>query len=417
MGTANTVATSAAILKTIYGDKDPAYTAQVASRLLSEITVDKTYGGDDSAAPITVRYSSGAGVSADFGTAQATAKAVSYARFATPGRRLYGVRYIDGELSERAHSNKVALVRTVESTIKQGREEYNSVWAQQMWSQGGGAVAQVPSVALTNTYLTFATSYLASLFQVGREYQFASDDGTAVSPAGLRASGASLTCTAVDVEGKKVTFSAVINTITGVTAADYIHLKGNYALAMDGLLAWLPLVNTNLGTAFRGVTRSVAPNALAGFRYTASGGRKIDTIRDGLAAARAASCRPTRLYINPITMAQIVGEVQAFETAPLGGADPTLGHTGMVFRGTGGSVLLVEEDWAPPGYAIGIDPSDWRVWCTPSGMGFIQDADGIKQMLRVHNADAFEIRFAGYGPGVCPKDGSAALTNGLLITL
>lgn len=416
MGTANTALNSEQLLKTVFGSSDPAWSAKEQSRLLAEIPEDRTWGGDDNGHVIVVRYSAGAGVSADFVTAQATAKESKTARFTAPERRLYGIRYIDGSFKERTADNKHAYVRAVEDAIKMGRWEYNSVWAQQAWSKSGGHVAIIPAAQdLALTTITFDDAHTASLFEIGREYQFADDDGTAVSPLGLRDT-AKLTVTGVDIETYTVTFNAALNTIPSIAAGDYIHLAGNYGLAQDGILAWLPLENTNLATAFRGVTRSIAPAKLAGYRYSGRGGRKTDAIRFGLAECRNAGSKPTRLYVNPLTMAEIVSELQSYETAPLGGADPQLGHTGVVFRGTGGHVLLVEEDYAPPGYAIGLNPSDWRCWTSKSGMGHIDNADGIREMLRVANADAYEIRFKGYGPGICPKDSGNGPGNGLIIT-
>jgi len=416
MGTAANAINSELLLKTIFGDSDPAWSAKKESRLLAEIPEDRTWGGDDNGHVIVVRYSAGAGVSADFVTAQATAKESAVARFTAPERRLYGIRYIDGSFKERTASNRHAYVRAVEDAIKMGRWEYNSVWAQQAWANAGGSLARIPSAQdLALTTITFADAHTASLFEIGREYQFASDDGTAVSPAGLR-DVAKLTVTSVDIETYTVTFGDALNTIPAIAGNDYIHLAGNYGKAQDGILAWLPLDATGLGTPFHGVTRSVHPAKLAGYRYSGRGGRKTDAIRFALAECRNAGSKPTRVYVNPLTMAEIVSELQAFETAPLGGADPKLGHTGVVFRGTGSSVLLVEEDYAPVGYGIGLDPKDWRVWTSQSGMGHIDNADGIREMLRVANADAYEIRFKGYGPGICPKNDGNGPGNGLIIT-
>src|SRR5512138_144394 len=415
MGTANTISNSAALLKTVFDGGDPAWTARAESKLLAELTEDKTWGGSDSAQPIVCRYSMGAGVSADLNVAQSTATYSKAVAFATPGGRLYGVRYVDGEFIERTKGSDKAYVQGMKDAIKQGRLEYNSVWAQQIWSQGGGHVAIIPATAtLTGATLTFSNPYIASLFEIDRQYQFASDDGTATSPAGVLDNGKALTCSAVDVEDCTVTFSANLNTVAGIAVSYYIHLSGNYGKSMDGILSWLPIVDTNLGTAFRGVTRSVAPNKLAGYRYDGNtGGRKSDSVRYGIAEASSHGVRIKRLYMNPSDVQVMVSEIQAFSTVPLGGEAAKIGHTGITFAG-GGGVVVVEEPYCPKGYGIGIDPSDWRIWCGPSGMGHIQNYDSLTQRMSP-TADSVEIRFAGYGVGVCPKGNGAGPGNALIV--
>jgi hypothetical protein len=197
--------------------------------------------------------------------------------------------------------------------------------------------------------------------------------------------------------------------------SDYIFPAGTYSEAMDGILAWLPITAPTGSDSFRGVNRSVAINRLAGYRFVAGSASKSTAITEALAEASAAGCRPTRLYVNPIDGNEVLQDMQSYATSTLSGDTLKVGWTGVEIKGTGRKVMLVNDDKCPQGYALGLNPSEWRWWVGRSGMGHVQQLDDLKQM-RVYNADALEVRLAGYGPGMCPKAESNALTNGLVIT-
>src|SRR5512139_1621394 len=133
---ANTASTNGSLLKTAFEGGDPLWTALEESKLLAEMGEDRSYAGDDSAHPLVVRYSMGGGVSANFNQAQTSAKYTKEARFSVPLRKLYGFRYVDGDFLERTKGKKLAYVEGMADAIKQGRWEYNSVLAQQVWSKG-----------------------------------------------------------------------------------------------------------------------------------------------------------------------------------------------------------------------------------------------------------------------------------------
>jgi len=398
MGTPATRSNSGNLLKTIFGDEDPAWVALQRCKLLSEIEIDGSWGGDD-LSPVVVSYQDGAGISPDFSTAQAEAKETGESRFSLVGRKLYAVKYIDGELIARTKSNRMAYARAVEHNLKRATWAFNNVVSQVIWSKGGGSVGQLPAtVTLTGATVTF-TDGTNDLIEVGRSYQFASDNGTAASPAGLYAS-TSLKC--ISKSGTTVTFDANLNTVAGIAASAYIFLKGSYAVAMNGLLGWLPITAPTAGDSFLGVDRSTHVERLAGVRHSAdSGGLKIDNIRNGIAVAQSKGARPTRIYTNPLDFADVVGEMQGqYEWEPLGSANPKLGHKGIHFEGSSGAVALVSEEFCPRGYYFGVDPKDIKFKLTSTELPMLLNEDGIKQMLRAATADAYEVRLGIYGPGI-----------------
>jgi hypothetical protein len=385
------------LLKTIYGKESLTRVTRELSVFASDIEWEYDDGGDD-LRPTVVDISPGGGVSPTFSVAQSTANTTTQRKFVYPLKNLYGVKFLDGEMIDRTIGDDMAYGKIVDHEMRALVQTWNEALSASLWSRAGGSVCQFTSasVTITNAYFTPAITSDSQLFEIGRQYEFATDDGTATSPAGVLDGGATLTCTGVDSAGK-VTFGAAINTIAGMTNACYIFPAGSYGKSGTGVPGFIPITAPSSSESFLGVDRSEHWR-LGGLRYAPGVGLKTDILRDALAYAGVRGCKPTRIYMNDVDCADVAGELGSYTTIPVGTQDVTIGHKGIAFMAGGKSVALVAESWVPKGYCWALTPETWKLTWTKRGeVPRLIDDDGVKKFLRAPTADAFEARLVGRG--------------------
>jgi len=403
------VSDAAVLLKRQYPKRGPAWTAREKSAFLAEVSMPEDFEGLD--ATINVSIAGPTGVSANFTKARANVGSTGERQFVLTRRKLYAIQQIENEVIAASQSDAGALEQLIKYHTNRAVGGFNEAFADTIWSIGGGALTKLTAAGttLTNAYFTCDPITDAARFNIGMKITFASDDGTAVTPAGMRGSpaGETLTVTAVDEATGKVTVSGVLNTIDSIAATDYVHRDGDYGVAITGVRGWIPSTAPT-SELFFNVDRTAHLTRLSGHRYTGTG-TYLHTMRTGFARMRHFGAKPDRLYTNPLDWAVIEGEIGSKAMVELPKAEVELGHSGLRYMSPAGTVLIVSEPQVPQGEAWALKLDTWafrsaggcpRYLTQPLGRG-----KGENLLFTVESFDGGEMRMGTYGNLFCYDPG------------
>lgn len=153
-------------------------------------------------------------------------------------------------------------------------------WGIHLFRQGWGELGKANTSGAASATMQFTDkSAIYGVFK-GQRHVF-----SASINANLLRVGGALTVLSVDYGTNTITYTANTNTITNLTAGDYIFQSKSREdsatptrLCPVGLPALIPNVAPATGDSLHGVDRSVAPTQLAGHRVNATGISKTDAL-------------------------------------------------------------------------------------------------------------------------------------------
>lgn len=365
-------------------------------RKINDFEGDGTYN-------VAVAVSNGQGVGPTVAIALANRSADTYQRFAVPMKDAYAVGSIDGKLIRMAKSSKGsqapnALMRARDKNIK----TLKRYMQHSLWSNGGGALAQVSSIP-TATTIQLTDPNNVIWFEVGMIIQFSTADGTSGA---VKAN--SFTVSAIDRDQGILTFSANVNGGTGADPAvnDYMFRNGSFGLVYDGIPVYCPKTAASAATTLYGVTRATDIARLSGLRHETSQGA---TIIECLLLALA---RCAREGIEPDIAPMHPDDVQAMVLASQGQVQYTRnGVAGKLEVGFGGESIkvisptgLAVEVYPDPGVTKGdgwlLTSSAWEYHYAGGGFPELLQDDGVP-MLRESADDTYTWRLCGLGNLCC----------------
>lgn len=296
------------------------------SPVLKKIQKTKVEGKEQAMA---VLYSRGGAVASDFLVAEAkAAKNVKNAEFkVTPGQLFsvfsYNAKEVQASLSKRGAYMKIAGNKAFAAT-----EALRKTLALSLYGRGYGEIAKYNTVGTVFTtsaaQITLPVDAVAKI-DVDSTILFKTHLNDADTSAVMKA-----TVTAIDDDDKVTIVPAAGYTTVG---GEFIVLEGSVdgsgnPLMPMGLDGWLPIVNlrkdgvsdTNwssyISTPFFNVTRSVAPNRLAGQFYaeTSSSAKMKDAVTALLKKVRRAGGVPDMIILNDEDWYELAKEIETTNT-------------------------------------------------------------------------------------------------------
>lgn len=386
------------ILKSHYVKKRIWHLAELKNPFYSKVSRNKKAGGKHIVQPID--FENPTGGSADIAKAISNTGASNYEDFVITRSKNYQVALIDNETIHASMENENAFLPALKEISKAfkaaGRRD-----AWQLYRTSGGAKGRLES----GTTLTGAVANLddhadAFNFQVGEKVAFAENNGTGA----LRDSGAVLTVSAIDRENGQITFSANLNTVTGIADTDYMFADGDFGANAAGLGSWLPTDRSVLTTAYFGVTRSEDEDRLGGI-YRDSTGEPIDEALQKLTASVAKhGGAPDYAFMNPETLSDlllIVGAKSRYEMTVVKG-QAQIGFKGFNIVAGGREITCVGDVNCPTNLLYVLQMDTWTLHSAGESPMFL-DRDGLLQ--RSTNADSYEVRVGGYRNLGCSAPG------------
>lgn len=408
MASANTT-NQLPLLKRLWGSKvaDPMYKA---SRFASMIGSDTNFGSEGRYVNVTVGPT--AGGSSNFADALASQDATREVRFFVQHRKEYQVFSLQGDIIARLRGNANGLVEAVKQQADKARYQFSRAIARKFWANGGGALGQIATTTtLTTNTLSLRTRTDVVGFEIGMQLEFASDDGSAVSPAGRRGIPDRLTVTAINRDTGVLTMSGLLNTVTGITTSDFIFRRGDYALAMTGMRGWNPITAPvpGGGDSFFGFDRGSSDvTRLTGVRVVGAGKPKEESLIDGTAEAQINGITVTEVFVNPLDYRDLLKEMGSKREIQIEAKNANMGFTGLSVIGANGEMKVISEVDVPRGTGWGVDTGQITLR-TAGDCPMMLNEDGVGKLLRAFDDDAYQGRIGAYGNLFQDNPGNAVI--------
>lgn len=370
-----TDATLLTIYKTYYTEKEFPNLLFRNSPAFREIPKNRVNGRNYN---ISALYTPGAGVSGDYVIAVANAAAAGRnAEFSIPPGNIFSVFNITQKEILAATNPKGAYIKPLINRMFASTDGARKMAAACMFGFGYGDLGTLPAqIAIGATSMTLTYDTIVKL-SIGTQFYVTST----AAPSSAFMDAVLRTVTAID--GTLVTFDVAVGAVAWPAGA-WIELAGGRdatpAPSMPtGLSAWIPYLanrtgatwTTYIGTAFYGVTRSVATQALAGWFYRKAAGETMgDALTQGINLGRMGGGVMNMIVLNNFDYASIVNELnqnlnymQQINTAPSKSSpnEITRGVYKMRYAfSTSYIEYVVEDPYCPQGVAWALDKDTWE---------------------------------------------------------
>lgn len=397
-----TTTTYAALLKRIYSPKQVQYMAFKKRPLLGLVKKNTTnFGGSSYSVP--VEYGRNAGRSATFATAQTNAGGTSSATFLVTRSHDYGVAQIENEAILASQGNNAAFMPALKNAMERTIDAVSMSLSHAIWGTRGGAIGTMAAGWATDT-ITLTNPEDAVNFFPGQVLEGSLTDG---GGAGVFA-GLTVTVASVDYDTGSVTCTAANvnwNAATGFNgncaAGVFLFQQGDYDGKMPGVQDWI--TSTASPAALYGVTRTAAPNDLAGLRPVVSAAA---TIHEKLILACGSAARmgaqTDHIFLNPEDVSDLTLELEGKVvynkvTSPKQSEIAQVSFDSIKFMTPMGAVDVVADMHCPKGRAYGLNMSTWELGSLGGAPRVLAEGDDIF----ITNQDAKEIRVGYYGAIYC----------------
>jgi hypothetical protein len=398
---AETTTTKVELLKKLWGDKvyAPVYGK---CKFIYKCRKNKNFGGE--LRYVIVENSPLAGASSDMATAIANEAAGVDKRFSVYRRKEYVSFSIENELYLAAQNKGVnAVIAIMQQKSKQALYKHARAAASRAWGNGGGSIGRIDSTTtLASTTLILDNPVDITRYEVGMKLQFAEDDGTPASPAGLRASTA-LTVNGVPTkgtaeDGTTLTLSANLSTVSNIAVGDYIFRQGDYANAMTGVPGWNPTTAPSGGESFMGVDRTVGDTQrLIGYisPVGASTTYEQKLVRAAMAGKTFGVDDIKHCWVNPIDFGEIALEVGSAKQTMV--EDKTYGISFDTIRinGPDGAIEVIADADVPRGFYWMNNMETWELFSLGDFPMELTD-NGGKWLMYKEAADEHRGRLGSY---------------------
>lgn len=346
--------------------------------------------------------------SCDFAVAQVSiSDTAGYDAFDLTLAQDYAVASWTGKVLRQTEGDANAFARILKLEMDRAiRAAYRSQ-ALKLYRSGTGSVATIASTAtVASLVLILANPSDAHNFERGEQVGASATDGSA-----LRGSPSYVTITAVDrVAGTiSTTGSNWSSQIASLATGDFLYKRGDAQnagskVAMEGWLSYGPAASTALSSPFYGVTRSNDQSRLACvFKDNSTDQKPIDEfLVDCVSEILANGSDPDFATLNPRKFRTLINRAQT----KLVRSENRKAQVGF------GSVELLCDDGVVPVYSDINAPEPnvfmgqmdtWELVSPGESIGILEDDKN--EILRVYNADQYEVRIGGYPQLACHAPG------------
>lgn len=265
-----------------------------------------------------------------------------------------------------------------------------------LFGEGNGKLGQRASIS--GNVITLVNPNDAWNFQVGQEL-VADDTNDGSSPR-----VGSTTVTTVNKSGGKVT---VLNAaaIAAFADSDYLFLKTQIGATAPGLAAIIPPTAPTAGDSFGGLDRSIAPDELAGWRYTGTPGtRQTETLITALSVGsnfggKADTVVMSTSRLNTLILEQqdkvVYGEMKDEEFK--------VSRRTVVIQGPDGLVHCLGSPKCPDAYAWPLERETWNL--NSVGEPLISNALRTGKVIDSETADDIRLRWRSQYALLCSLPG------------
>lgn len=386
------------LLKVLY-PSGPEYELPPDCSLWSYLTKKTDWEGDSvQTNPIVAPMNGSHG----FPDAQEGKSTPSHYKFNVTEKNAYVIGSIENKLIKRASSKRGAIVEVLKNAAKLALEAWDVMMRRDIWQNYGGARGRVGS-GQTGTTVTLLDIRDVVHFHVGMVLQASTADGTSGS---LKAG--SVTLTGIDRVDGTLTVSGnwdAAGNIPAIAANDYLFRKGDFGVAFNGVLDWIPTSDPS-ATTFFGVDRTADITNLSGIRYAAGANGDIEGIlMDGAALGHRLGARGCdSVFLNSLRWADLAKALQSksrYFPSEVKDGKGKIGWKSFTVMGPMGPMDVLPDPYCPYGYALITNRNAWE-FKSIGDFPHWEKAGGDQYFVEA-SADAREFRLKGYGNLICHR--------------
>lgn len=391
-----TLTTLSNVLKTRF-EKKLQIMSYEDDHFLTNVAKATDFGGKDYRQ--SLRYGSPQGGSSVLATAIANKTSSEDVGFLVTRVRDYHVCSIDAEAMFAGQGDENTVIDAMDGEMEGGLRMIGRSLQIGVWGDGSGRRGAIDAT-VTGTTLTLSDPNEIVNFEVDMKIQF-------VHPATLtNRAGGPLTITSVDRDNGSMVVSANLNTITSLTAGDYIVRDGDTGVMMKGLAAWLPLVKPTGGDNFFGVNRSVDSTRLAGVIFDGAEAQKSETlIKAVVRLSREGGTHAKRVgYLHLDDLADIaIGLGAKAEYMPAKDSEGVIGFASLMIHTPRGPLKLYSSLNCKKGEFFILQMDTWKLKTLKKAPHIVDD-DG-QTVVRGATTDDVTWRLRYWGNLVCNAPG------------
>lgn len=346
----------------------------------------------ESGYPVPIITGAAQGVSADFSVANASANQSNVAtqKFAVPRYAKFKIAAVDNQLIDATSNDKGAFLRAMKVQIDGAFRAVQLQLATELYGDGSGIIGTLDGTPSTGV-CTLSTASDATRFEVGMTL-YAYETGTTTQRAGtgwviaVNRSAGTITVSATSLTGAAGTPGEWVNT-------DDLVVAGNRDNVIQGLQAWL--TDSNLGTAFNGVTRSSHATRLAGVVDDLSSLPIQESFNVGAILVNEEGGAPDHAFCNYSTYAALTNAMAGKIVY-----DPQKGPANITFPAIQlptpkGMVKVIPDRSCPANTVFMLSMDNWCLHTLGDCPKYL-DNDNLT-LLRDDNSNSVKIRIGYYG--------------------
>lgn len=379
--------------------------------------------------PVPVMYDTGAGRSANLGTAQTYQTAPQTVEFQCTRVSNYAVATLTNDFLRASASNIGAFMPAAELNVKSAFRNCSNDLAHDMYGDGSGTRGSygVGSGSITSGVIILDNLGMVYQFGVGMALVSFSVSGTTPTQSTSAAIGYVI---AVDTGLGTVTVSATQGGAAGTPtswsttfpylaqAGDVNFISGGLSsanmLKIAGLGAWIPATAPGGSDNFFGVNRSVSPTKLAGLRFAGGSAESIqDALIDGvnqLAANSSEAGDPDYILLNPVSYQTLVKQLTSQANyVNVKHDEIDISFKALVLPTANGDIAILQDRNCPAQTAFIITLKTWKLRSLGKVPQFLTFPGFYDQLgFPVPGSDAVELRVGYYAQLTCNAPGANA---------
>jgi hypothetical protein len=386
-----------AALKQNYPDYKIENLTYQSNPLMALLPKYEQFGGEVMKMPLI--YGNPQNRSASFSTANAQSSTSALKAFLLTRNSDYSIAEISNEVILASEGDSNAFLRAATVEIDGALHALGRSVATKLYRSGSGSVGKAGTVTGSGTIITLNVVDDVVNFEVGMTLQASTVDGGG----SLRAGSAVIS--AVDRINGIVTLATA--GITGLAAADFIFVAGDYDAALKGLSAWLPYDDraTKLAASFFSVTRSADSTRLGGLVFDGTALPIEEALISAASLVGREGGSSDYAFMNFADWSNLVkalGSKVQYDQVKAG-ADGAIGFTALMINGPRGVIKALPDVNCPKGSVFLLQMNTWQLASLKKAVNLF-DTDGLR-MLRSSSADSLQIRCFSYSQLGCSAPG------------
>lgn len=409
------------VMKDLVFDKNP---------FLAIVPKDETeMGMAGKAFPIPVMFDTGAGRSADLGTAQTYQSAPQTAEFQVTRVSNYSVATLTNDFLRASASSIGAFMPAAELNVKSAFRNCSNDLAHDLYGDGSGTRGSYGANGGSGSI----SSGVIQLDNLGQVYQFSlgmalisfSVSGQTPTQSTSAALGYVI---AVNTGAGTITVSASQGGAAGTptswsTSFPFLAQAGDVNFVANGLNsanmkklaglgAWVPSVDPSGSDNFFTVNRSVSPTKLAGLRFVGSAAESIqDALIDSvnqLAAQSSEAGDPDYILVNPVSYQTLVKQLTSQANyVSIKHDEIDISFKALVLPTANGEIAILQDRNCPAQTAYIITLKTWKLRSLGKVPQFLTFPGFYDQLgFPVPGSDAVELRIGYYANLTCNAPGA-----------